>query len=419
MTVVKRGGKYSLVKTVPVRYRGVEERKQVWLSLHTDSELLAKQKASMIWQHQIDAWEARLAGDTDDAQAQFDAAKELAAVRGFNYLPAAKVAALPRKELLERIDAATDQHEAKAVLGAVEQPSITVSQALLMYWGLSKDKTLGKSDDQIRRWKNPIKKAVKNFIAVVGDKSLSDIQPDDTLDFRDWWYDRLREEGLSTNTANKDIIHFGKVLKTVNRMKRLSLNLPLSDLSFAEDEAEARDPFSDKWITERLLADGALDGLNAEARAIFLVMINTGARPSEIAGLRTQDIRLTHNVPHISIEPYDGHALKTKTSKREIPLTGVSLEAMREFPDGFPRYAKSSASLSATVNKYLRGNGLKETDRTTMYSLRHSFEDRMLAKPTVDERIRKDLMGHSLGRERYGGGATLEHTEALLQAKAI
>ena len=288
-----------------------------------------------------------------------------------------------------------------------------------MFWTLTKDQTFGKSADQSRRWKNPIKKAVKNFIDVVGDKAMSEIIPDDILDFRDWWSDRMQEEGLSANSANKDLIHLGKVLKTVNRMKRLNLNLPLGGLSFKEDDGEVRCPFSDKWIKERLLADGALDGLNEEARAILLIMINTGARPSEIAGLRAQDIRLTHNTPHISIEPYAGHKLKTKTSKRELPLTGVSLEAMRGFPHGFPRYAKSSASLSGTVNKYLRDNHLKETERTTMYSLRHSFEDRMLSKPSVDERIRRDLMGHSLGRERYGVGATLDHAEHLLQAKAI
>ena len=54
-----------------------------------------------------------------------------------------------------------------------------------------------------------------------------------------------------------------------------------------------------------------------------------------------------------------------------------------------------------------------ETTRHTIYSLRHAFEDRMLAA-RIDERIRRDLMGHSLGRERYGLGASLEHTAELL-----
>jgi hypothetical protein len=71
-------------------------------------------------------------------------------------------------------------------------------------------------------------------------------------------------------------------------------------------------------------------------------------------------------------------ALKTKHSKRIIPLVGVSLEAFGAFPNGFPRYA-DNPTLSATINKYLRENGLLETAEHFLYSLRHSFEDRMLA----------------------------------------
>lgn len=121
-------------------------------------------------------------------------------------------------------------------------------------------------------------------------------------------------------------------------------------------------------------------------------------------------------MPHISIEA-EGRTLKSQASKRVIPLAGVSLDAFREFPKGFPRY-RDGASLSATVNKFLRENGLCETEDHTLYSLRHSFEDRMLAVG-VDERIRRDLFGHSLNRERYGAGASLEHKLRIVQSVAL
>jgi hypothetical protein len=70
-------------------------------------------------------------------------------------------------------------------------------------------------------------KSVNNFIAVVGDKAIKDITGDDMLDFRNWWMERLEEEDLTPNSANKDLFHLGDVLKTVNRMKRLGLVLPL------------------------------------------------------------------------------------------------------------------------------------------------------------------------------------------------
>jgi integrase len=303
------------------------------------------------------------------------------------------------------------------VLGGVSSPAITIKRALDLYWDLATDLTHGKSADQIRRWENPRKKAISNFISVVGNKLIEDITADDMLDFRSWCLKRIKTEGLTPNSCNKDLIHFGDVLKTVNQMKRLGLDLPLSGLAVKEGEPETRPPFSREWIAEKLLAPGALKGLNDEARRILLGMVNTGYRPSEAAGLTRDQIRLDAKVPHISIEPVD-RTLKTAHSRRVIPLVGVSLEAFREAPDGFPRYRSKPASLSATVNKYLRENGLLETADHSLYSLRHSFEDRLLAAGT-DERVRRDLLGHALHRERYGQGATLEHVQRLLQAVAL
>ena len=137
--------------------------------------------------------------------------------------------------------------------------------------------------------------------------------------------------------------------------------------------------------------------MNAEAAAILKVMVNTGCRPSEIACLTGPQIHLDGSVPYISLEPV-GRQLKSKNARRRIVLNGASLDAMTAFPAGFPRYQMNSASLSATVNKYLRTNGLLETPRHSLYSLRHAFEDRML-RNGVDERVRRDLMGHALGRD--------------------
>lgn len=417
-----RGKSYQLYRRVPKRYAAVEPRRFVWLSLHTDSPSIAETKAAGAWAQMIEAWEARLAGDTADADQRLEAAKELAAIRGFRYLDAGKVADLPKEEFLRRYEAiplndgAPDRIEAAAILGGAQGAGITVSKALEHYWTLAADKTLGKSEDQLRRWKNPRIKAIKNFVEVCGDKPMDQITADDMLDFRQWWLERI-EGGLSTNAANKDLIHLGDVLKTVNRMKRLNLILPVSGLSFKKGEARVRPPFSVDWIRDRLLAPGALDGLNDEAQAIVLAMVNTGARPSELAALTPECIRLDVDVPHISIEAV-GRQLKTQNARRVIPLLGVSLEALRAFPDGFPRYRGSSATLSGTVNKYLRDHGLLETNQHSLYGLRHSFEDRLLATG-VDERIRRDLFGHALKRERYGAGASLAHLRDVVQPAAL
>ncbi|OCX66863.1 integrase [Thioclava sp. SK-1] len=418
MTVMLRGTTWNLRKRVPARYATVEPRKELWLSLHTDSKAEALAKAPAIWRAQIEAWEARLAGASEDAEKRFQAAQELAAKRGFSWLPLNKVTDLPREDLLQRIEAIPvhdqqpNRQESAAILGAVPAPQITVSRAVEHYWGLTRDRVADKSPDQLRRWRNPRIKAANNLISVIGDKPISAITGEDMLAFRGWWLDRIDDEGLSANSANKDLIHVGDILKTVNKMKRLGLVLPLGDLALKEGKARPRLPFSSDWIRERLLAPGALDGLNAQARAIFLLMINTGARPSELAALSAETIHLQANTPYIEISA-ENRQLKSVNAERKIPVLGVSLDALRSFPEGLDRYRTNSASLSATVNKFLKENGLKETDGHTMYGLRHAFEDRMLGA-RIDERIRRDLMGHALDRVRYGQGGSLADVASRL-----
>lgn len=423
MNLQLRGKTWYLRRRVPLRYQPVEQRLKVEISLHTDSQSLAESKAQQIWDNLISTWEARLQGGSQEAELEFEVAREIAQRRGFKYLPAEAVLKGPVEDLLDRIEAIADKQqkpievEARALLGVTRKPVMTISRALEIYWDISKDQLFKKSEDQTRRWKNPIIKAVGNLIGVIGDKPLDQITADDMLDFRRWWSDRLQAEGLHPSSANKDFSHFGKVLKRVNEMKRLGLTLPLGGFAFKGSEQGQRPSFSDDWIRSRLLKPGALSGLNADARGLLLGMINTGYRPSEGAILTNSQIRLDGEVPYISIEPV-GRELKTSYSKRRIPLVGVFLEVFRENPEGFEKYRDNNATLSATVNKFLAQNGMKETPDHTMYSLRHAFEDRMLAAG-FDERIRRNLFGHALDRQRYGQGATLEHIHRLLQGIAL
>lgn len=422
MTLIIRSNTYYLRKRVPARYKRIETRLEILQSLHTDSLMEAQKKGALVWSELQLSWEARLAGDTEDGEARYAAARNLAQMRGVRYLTAPLVAKLPLEELLSRVEAVPmsrdrpNRQEAEALLGAGGAPVINVTRALELFWGLAEDRIVGKSTDQVRRWRNPRLKAIKNFVAVVGNIALKDLTADHMLDFREWWWEKIKRDGLTANSGNKDITHLSNVLRTVNKMKRLGLILPLGELSFQHGEKRVRPPFSVEWIRTKLLAKGALGGLNGEARGIFLGMINTGYRPSEGSELRAEHIRLDTTVPHISIEAV-GRTLKSQFSKRVIPLTGVSLEAFKEFPAGFPRY-QNTAGLSDTINKYLRENGLCETPGHTLYCLRHSFEDRMLAAG-VDERIRRDIFGHSLNRERYGAGADLEHKLRIIEKIAL
>jgi len=423
MNIIKRNHTFHLRRRVPRRYRDVEARDMILLSLHTDSESTAKSKADAVWRELIEAWEAKLDGATAEAEDRLKHARNLAAKRGFRYLPVAQVAALPIEELLRRVEAVPntrkggpDMQEAEALLGTARPPQITVSRALDLYWSVEGIRAAGKSEDQIRRWRNPRIKAIRNFIEQIGDLPIADITTENLFEFRGWWAKRVLAGGVMHNSANKDFVYVTSTLRAVARAKGLPLQFSTDGLAFKQEAAGTRPAFSVAWIRDKMLAPGALAGLNTEARCILLGMVNTGYRPSEGAGLTAPQIRLDQKYPHISIEPV-GRALKTANARRIIPLVGVSLAAFRECPKGFPRYA-DNPGLSDTINKFLRENHLLETPDHTLYSLRHAFEDRLLAAG-VDERVRRDLMGHSLNRERYGAGGDLERLHADLMKIAI
>lgn len=422
MTPLLRGKTYHLKLRVPARFRAYDERKFVWVSLRTDSFREAQRRMIIERDRLIAEWEARRAGRSDHAEKRHQAARDLAEAKGFRFIPMDQVAQLPIEEVLSRIEAIRmhggkpDMFDAAALLGKTAAPEIKVSRALEIYFEITEDRLLGKSTDQVRRWENPRKKAVANFIAVNGDIAIHQITGDSMQDFKDWWVKRIRAEGLSSTSANKDLVHLGDILKTVNTQKRLKLDLPVRGYALPISVAQQGAAFSEKWIKDKIIKNPALMKLNQEARGILLGMVNTGYRPSEGAGLSGPQIRLDTTVPHISIEP-NGRQLKTQNSERVIPLAGVSLEAFKENPNGFPRYF-DKAGLSATVNKFMRENEMMETEEHTVYGLRHSFEDRMLDRD-VDERIRRDLMGHALNRERYGKGASLEKLLEIVTSVAL
>ena len=165
------------------------------------------------------------------------------------------------------------------------------------------------------------------------------------------------------------------------------------------------------------MADGALDGLNEDARYIIYVIADSGLRPSEIVNLNRKTIHLSAKIPYVSVLP-DGRRLKTDDSLREIPLVGAALAALKAKPDGFPRYRDNSSTFSATANKFLLENGLRPTEEHTVYSLRHSFKDRLIAAEAQDSLI-DSLMGHDTYKPKYGKGPSLELKLKYLQRIAF
>lgn len=424
--IKKRGTNFHFVRRVPQDIRAIDDREFIQVSLKTDSASLAQHRATILNQHINAYWESLII-DPNNKEERFKQAIHLARLHGFGYKSAVEVAQEPVEKIIERVILATShnttQDTKEALLGAVERPAITLSAALEKFWDLSKDKQLNKSAGQVQKWKNPRIKAVKNFIAIVGDKNLADLTRDDALNFKDWWVERLQEEKMTPNSANKDFIHLRGVLLSVN--DNLRLDLPIfkmfERLTIKDVGRTSRLSFEAAFVQNSLLTrSGAMVGMTKQLWIFMCAMADTGARINELAGLDANagDICLDDAIPYIHIRPNQNRQLKTPSSERTIPLVGASLFAFQQQSQGFVDYAGRPDSLSSAINKWFRENDILPSDNHSLYSLRHCFQDRLISVEAPD-RIQAELMGHKFHRPRYGAGASLEQKQKWLQRIAF
>lgn len=147
--------------------------------------------------------------------------------------------------------------------------------------------------------------------------------------------------------------------------------------------------------------------MGSDGRNLLMIVAETGARPSEIIGLLPEDIILNDAIPHFCIRNRKDKMLKTPHSERTIPLVGYALEAFRNYPNGFLKYRNKPDNLTNAISKFLRDHSLTPSKQHTVYSLRHSFQDRILSVNAPD-RVQAELMGHKFNRPKYGNGASLE-----------
>jgi integrase len=225
------------------------------------------------------------------------------------------------------------------------------------------------------------------------------------------------DEGVEIGSANKDVGNISRMMRAINDANQFGLTDVFTRLRIEGAKDGQRLAFAPSFIQDRILKDGELDALNPEARRIVYLLIETGLRLSEATNLTSETIKLTGPVPHVQVRP-DGRAMKTEFSRRDIPLVGVALEAMKLQPNGFPRYRDKAASLSALVNKSMEARGLRPKEGQSLYSLRHAFEDRLTAVE-APEKVIAVLMGHRWSRPRYGVGPSLDQLASWLKKIAF
>ena len=413
--LVRRGRIWQFRRAVPGELAVLDPRRAIRVTTGTCDRSKAALVAAKINTALEEYWRGLLSSSdvcTATAQAtSFTDAVAEARAHNLTYRPAAEIAEQPLADIVARVKifdrpaAPPTRNMIAAVLGGASKPTLRLSGLFEVYNGLVTDRTLGKSDNQRRKWTATRERAVANLIAMIGDKPIADITRDDALDFKEWWVKRIRDEGYDQTSANKDLGALTKMMRTINDAWRLNLALPFAGIRVADEKHRPRIAYEAEYVRSHILPGDRLPKLNPEARAALQIVAATGMRPREVLGLTRSRIVLDAAIPHLQVRP-EQRQLKTDHSARDMPLLGIALTVMTAFSEGFPRYRDAPDVFSATANKALGAAGLRPTPRHTVYSLRHTFKDRLIALE-VPQRIQDELMGHALHEIAYGSGSSL------------
>lgn len=426
--LTRRNGVWHFVRRVPMEFAGFDRRGIIRHStkvrVSTDRTGRRAIRVAERLNAELEAYWHQAAGDSADTAARgYEEARRRARSLGFEYTENDQILQFPLEKRLERIEAIlarnleNDKGAGVALLGTAPRPSFPVSKLFDEYEAATKDETKNFSKNQLRIWRGSRKRVVRELVDLVGDKPVTELTHDHAIDYCEWWRERVVAGEAAAKSANKSMGMLSRMLKEMSIRRRLNLPDIFSGLRLRGEVDNQRDPFDRAFIQNRLLADGALEGLNEDARLIIYLLADTGLRSSEALNLQASTIHLDVPIPYVEVLP-DGRVLKTADSERKIPLVGAALAAMKMRPNGFPKYRDRSPSLSALVNKFLANHDLRPTKKHSLYGLRHSFKDRLVAAEAPDSLI-DNLMGHRTGKPKYGDGAPLELKLKFLQRIAF
>ena len=121
--------------------------------------------------------------------------------------------------------------------------------------------------------------------------------------------------------------------------------------SATADDERKRLPFTVedvRQILAKLPADGPL-------RFVLLLLAYIGARLAEAIGLRQQDYCVEQGVAYLDIRPHAQRSLKTKASRRRVPIHPELLR-LGFTSDALP-FAGSATMWSQKLNRWLRSAG--------------------------------------------------------------
>jgi integrase len=312
------------------------------------------------------------------------------------------------------------------ILDAVSSPNLRsdqcISDALELYLKLHKNPSDNLEYDSRR--------AVTLFVEASGDIPLVNLR----RAMLNHYVQKRIEDGLRTTSIRRELSSLSAIVSFAAREWELNIANSFQRIAIPKEG-------SDKKPQPKLTQQNWVDLFSKcnTSRITDLVprmLWATGMRISELAGLKLDEVILDpetdpvtgERIPHILIQPNEVRGLKNKTSKRIVPLVGVSLEAFQSAyniaVDGgdvylLPDYAVEGGgdSLGAAVNKRIKPFGGPHS-----HTFRHHLTDRLRLHGVSNE-LGGSITGHAeRGSEysSYGFGFALQSKrDALLKVCAL
>jgi len=271
---------------------------------------------------------------------------------------------------------------------------------------------------------------VQMFVEEVADLEISEIRRDHVRQF----VNSLLSKDLAPSSVRVILSRLSVVMSHYITEKDLS-NIAVPFKSFKiEVKADIRDQRRPYTPTEfKTLLELPKHPKDASLTLILLLIATTGARKSEIVGAQLSDVKQTATGMTLDIYANSDRSLKTKHSRRSVPLVYYPLHSLladhitevkaQGHTALFPKWCNRPAQVTSMCDRWIDANvSLDESvsgTRVALHSLRHTVTQSLKDAQAPIEAINA-LLGWSGGgmASHYGGELSMSVKREWL-SKAI
>lgn len=249
---------------VPQRYRSVEQRKELFVSLKTSDQAEAHRLAGATYEAVLANMNERLVGVAGPvSEGYYRSLVDLARARGFTYRTASDLVDGPIEDLVARLNqlksmdpAGKNKAQSDALLGTAGRPKLKISELQAFYENEHRTEVAKKNERELIKYRAPFLRAANNLIALIGDKYIEDISYDDAQAFFDHMKDRVAKSEIVAKTGNKFLGTLRTMINEYRQRYRVTAPNPFEGMNVTKGPKKSRKKveFEDEFIRTKIRA---------------------------------------------------------------------------------------------------------------------------------------------------------------------